>query len=94
MYVYLSDEATAMLADLMASGIYGDGIDRVAENLILDQLKFLTGTSGWGEFFERKHRERQAKAGDGIAADDGAGPIVLEPGLHPAGCNCDQCVPF
>lgn len=39
MYVYLSDEALQLLEDLHGSGIYGDSLDKVAENLILDQLK-------------------------------------------------------
>lgn len=61
MYVYLSDEARAMLVDLVDCGLFGESDQDVAQTLILDQLKFLSGTPGWGRYLREK-RERRAAA--------------------------------
>jgi len=60
MYVYLSDEARALLVDLIDCGLYGESDQDVAETLILDQLKHLVGTPGWGRYFREKREARAA----------------------------------
>jgi len=81
MYVHLSDEAEAMIEDLRACGTHGVDLQEVATTLILDQLKFLMGTIGFADLFERKRRER--KAADAV--------ILIEPVPAPSperGCLC------
>lgn len=62
MYIFLPDQAAAMIDDLVASGLHGDSADRVAETLILDQLKFLMETPGWGRYFRDRRLARASTA--------------------------------